>query len=82
MSLNNTEEWLSAEVERLQAALTERTRQLTATRQTVQTLETIIHKASKIAGHIPFLCSEMQEVSMELEQAALQLQTILVERKV
>lgn len=82
MSLSATEEYLSVEVEKLNEALTERNRQLAATRATVQHLEMVIHKAAKIAGHIPYLCAEMSEISIDLEQAASQLQTILVERKV
>lgn len=81
MSLSTTEEYLSVEVEKLTETLAERNRQLMATRQIVQNLETVIHKAAKIAGHLPFLCAEMPEISGELEQAALQLQQILVERR-
>ncbi len=80
--LSDREEFLSQEVEALNDALTERNRQLQEALETIQVLETVIHKASVIAGHIPYLCSVLTEGSAELEQTALQMVQILVHRQV
>lgn len=50
-------------------------------RGSVEILETIVHKAAQIAGHLPYLCESLQEPTAELLQAALQLETLLVQRK-
>ncbi len=81
MTMTQTEEFLIESVQRVERLLAEKQRQLDESRQLVATLDSVISKASKIATHIPFLCREMPEVSAELEQAALQLQQILVQRQ-
>lgn len=80
--LSDREEFLTSEVESLSDALALKTTQLQEALETVQLLERVVHKASIIAGHIPYLCSSLTEASTDLEQAALQLQQILVHRKV
>lgn len=50
-------------------------------RETVELLESVVHKAAQIAGHLPYLCASLPEPSLEIEQAALQLQTLLVQRQ-
>lgn len=80
--LSETETYLSTEVEALNDALTERNRQLQEALETIQLLETVVHKASAIAGHIPYLCSVLTEGSAELEQTSLQLLQILIHRQV
>jgi hypothetical protein len=75
---NATDDYVIA----LQDALDAKIEQLRTLQGIIENLETVIHKAARIAGHLPFLCAEMPEVSNELEQAALQLQQILVQRDV
>lgn len=82
MSLSQNEEYLTDEVQKLQALLVQNHHQLTHARESVEILESVVHKAAQIAGHLPYLCESLPEPSTELVQAALQLQTILVQRKV
>lgn len=80
--MNSEENFLADELERYQTALALKARQLQDAHATIDLLDQVVHKAARIAGHLPFLCAEMPEVSNELVQAALQLQSILVQRKV
>lgn len=79
--LTENEEYLSGEVERLQREVTRLRSHLTTARETVELLEGLVHKGAQIAGHLPYLCASLPEHSPEIEQAALQLQTLLVHRK-
>lgn len=79
--MTQAEDFLSQELAKAEELIVERTRQLEAARQTINKLETVIHKATVIAGHIPFLCRGMTETSPEIEQAAEQLHQILVNRQ-
>jgi ABC-type transporter Mla subunit MlaD len=73
-------EYLTEQVTRLTTTLGERNRQLASANATIDLLEKVVHKATQIAQHIPYLCSSLPEHSPELDQAALQLQEILVRR--
>lgn len=75
------EEFLADENLRLQQLLAQAREQLVYANESVQILETVIHKAAQIAQHLPYLVNDSQEPSGELMQAALQLQAILVQRK-
>lgn len=78
--LNQSEQFLSEEVTRLTNQLVERNRQLQDAHETVQLLERLIHGAAAIAGHIPFLVATY-EGGPELENAAAQLQRLLIHRQ-
>lgn len=80
MTMN--EELYAERVAELDAALQATRAKLVHARETVGLLEDVVHKAAKIAGHLPYLCQTLVEGSPELEQAALQLEQILVHRKV
>lgn len=82
MSLSPNEEYLEDAYARQGELLRHTREQLTHANESVQILETVIHKAAQIAQHLPYLCESLPEPSNELMQAALQLQTILVQRKV
>lgn len=77
-----SEEYLTGEVISLQQSLAAKTLQLDEAQKTIDKLETIMHRAARIAGHIPFLCRELPEVSIELDNAASQLSRLLVLREV
>ena len=79
--ISDKEEFLISEVESFERLLIEKTRQLKDAQETIQLLEAVIHKASQIAGHIPYICSTLTEGSVDLENAALQLQRILIHRE-
>lgn len=70
------------EIARLQQMSAEQSKQLAEANETIELLEDVIHKAAKLAGHIPYLCSTLAERSTDLEQTALQLQNILTRRRV
>lgn len=78
--LSDREEFLTSEVESFERLLKVRTQQLHDAANTIQHLENVLHKASMIASHIPYLCSQI-EGSGDLENAAVQLQRILIHRE-
>lgn len=49
-------------------------------RELIEKLEDVIHKATKIAAHIPYLCSAV-EGSEPIDTAAQQLHHILIHRQ-
>lgn len=77
--LSDREEFLESEIAALERRYRDKVAQLAEAQRTIQILEDVIHRASKIAGHIPYLCSAL-EGSSDLENAAVQLQTILLRR--
>ena len=79
--LTENEEYLSEEIAALRAQLVRQRDHLNTARATVEQLEQVVHKAAQIAQHLPYLCSTLPEHSPEIEQAAFQLQTLLVQRK-
>ena len=80
--LTENEEYLADENQQLRAQLMRQRDHLTQARETVDMLESLMHKAAQIAQHLPYLAESLPEPSQELMQAALQLQTLLVQRKV
>lgn len=79
--LTENEDYLTGEVARLQAEIARLRGHLTTARETVEMTDELLYKAAKIAGHLPYLVQALPEGSVEIEQAALQLQTLLVQRK-
>lgn len=82
MTMTQSEVFLEDEVLKLESQLQAKDAQLRIAYESIEHLESVIHKAALIANHIPFLCSTLAEVSPELEQAAVQVRQILVDRKV
>ena len=81
MSLSEEIQYLSDEVDRLNQLHGHMRQQMAHLLDTNTVLETVVHKAAQIAQHLPYLIESLPEPSAELLQAALQLQTILVQRK-
>lgn len=46
----------------------------------IEQLEDVVHKATQLAAHIPYLCSDV-EGSEKIEMAAHQLHHILIQRR-
>lgn len=78
--MNVTDPEIVEYIASLEAELLQKTAALVALRDMNETLEDLVHRGAKIAGHIPYLCKDV-EGSGQIEQAALQLHSLLVLRQ-
>lgn len=77
--ISDREEFLESEIENVERLLRVRSTQLQEAYDTIAFLQNILGKAAQIAGHIPYLCLSI-DGSADLENAAMQLQQILIRR--
>lgn len=78
--MDDREEFLTSEIQALELVIRDREQKIRDAQETISLLESVIHKASRIAGHMPYLCRDI-EGSENLETAAMQLQRILLHRE-